>query len=212
VSVLAFGLVLLQAAAATPSPAPSPTPRPATAGPRTLQDFARERKLAGAAKGKGTLGTISGTPSTSSAPAATPEPGAEPPATPTPDAASGASVRVTTVTNDGIVDSVGGVRVTGTVRNGGSNPACNVVITVRIMDSRGEYLSSGQAAPDTTVIPPGEVVSFRTVVQAPPGVRGARAERNRKDVSEGSTTYAGEWKVLGATEATVASASEDCPR
>ena len=51
-SVLALGLVLLQAAAATPSPAPSPTPRPATAGPRTLQDFARERKLAGAAKGK----------------------------------------------------------------------------------------------------------------------------------------------------------------
>jgi hypothetical protein len=216
VSVLALGLVLLQAAAATPTPAPTsapptPTARPA-AGPRTLQDVARERKLAGGVKGKATLGTISGGPSTSSAtPGATPEADAEasPTATPTP---SGASVRVTTVSSDGIVDSVGGVRVNGTVRNSGSNPACNVVITVRIMDSHGNYLASGQASPDTAVLQAGEVVSFRTVVQAPPGVRGARSERDRKDVTEGSSTYGGEWKVLGATDAVVSSATEDCPR
>ena len=218
-NVLALGFVLLQAAAATPTPAPAsvsptPTPRPA-AGPRTLQDVARERKLAGGVKGKATLGTISGGPSTSSAagatPVGTPEAGAEasPTATPTP---SGASVRVTTVSSDGIVDSVGGVRVNGTVRNSGSNPACNVVITVRIMDSHGNYLASAQASPDTTLVQAGEVVSFRTIVQAPPGVRGARSDRDRKDVTEGSSTYGGEWKVLGASDAVVSSATEDCPR
>jgi hypothetical protein len=212
VTGLALGLVLLQAAAATPSPAPTPTPRPASAGPRTLQDVARERKLAGASKGKGTLGTISGGPATSTAPAATPEPSAEPAPTPAPEAASGTSVRVTAVTNDGMVDSTGGVRVNGMVRNAGLNPACNVVVTVRIMDSRGDYLASAQASPDTAVIPPGQVVSFRTVVQAPPGVRGARVTSDRKDVAEGSTTMEGTWKILGGTDATVASASEDCPR
>lgn len=212
-TAVALALVLLQAAAATPTPVPTPTPRPATAGPRTLQDFARERKLAGASKGKATLGTVSGSSSASSTPAATPEPGAEHAVAPTPapQAASSASVRVTTVANDGVVDSTGGVRVNGTVRNGGSNPACNVVVTVRIMDSRGEYLASSQASPDTAVIPPGQVVSFRTIVQAPSGVRGARLTNDRKDVSEGSTTMEGGWRILGGTEATVASATEDCP-
>jgi hypothetical protein len=60
------------------------------------------------------------------------------------------------------------------------------------------------------VIPPGEVVSFHTIVQAPPGVRGARTTADRKDVTEGSTTMSGEWKVLGGSDATVTSASEDC--
>jgi hypothetical protein len=210
-TALALSLVLLQAAAAAPSPAPTPTPRPSAAGPRTLQDVARERKLANA-KGKGSLVTISGSGAAAS-PAPTPAPEASGTPTPTPaETPSAASVRVTTVTNDGIVDNTGGVRVNGTVRNSGSNPACNVVVNVRILDSRGDYLSSGQATPDTAVLQPGEVVSFRTIVQAPPGVRGARVDRGRKDVSEGSTTYAGEWKVLGGTEASVASATEDCPR
>jgi hypothetical protein len=80
------------------------------------------------------------------------------------------------------------------------------------MDSHGNYLASGQASPDTAVLQAGEVVSFRTIVQAPPGVRGARSERDRKDVTEGSSTYGGEWKVLGATDAVVSSATEDCPR
>lgn len=211
-SVLVLGLVLLQAAAATPTPvavfAPTPTPRPSVAGPRTLQDVARERKLAGAQKGKGSLVTISGSPSTQTpAPAGTPEATAA--ATPE---VSTASVRVTEVRNDGVVDTTGGVRVNGTVRNGGLKAACNVVITVRIMDNKGIYLSSGEAGPDTAVIPPGAVVSFHTIVQAPPGVRGARVDPDRRDVTDGSTTMAGDWKLLGGTEATVASASEDCGR
>ena len=123
VSVLALGLVLLQAAAATPSPAPTPTPtpRPSVAGPRTLQDVARERQLAGAQKGKGSLVTISGGPSTETpAPTATPEAGAAPAADSRPGGRRPtASVRVIAVPNDGVVDSAGGVRVNGTVRNGG---------------------------------------------------------------------------------------------
>ncbi len=213
-SVLALGFVLLQAAAAAPSPeaTPAPTPRPVSAGPRTLQDVARERRLGAGAKGKGSLVTISGSPSTQSpAPAATPEAAAT--ATPEPEpAVSSASVRVTMVTNDGVVDPTGGVRVNGTVRNGGFKAACNVVVSVRIMDSRGNYLSSGQATADVAVIPPGEVVSFHAIVQAPPGVRGARVNPDRKDVTDGSTTMGGDWKLLGGTEATVASASEDCVR
>ena len=62
------------------------------------------------------------------------------------------------------------------------------------------------------MIPPGAVVSFRTIVQAPPGVRGARVNPDRRDVTDGSTSMAGDWKLLGGTEATVASATEDCGR
>jgi hypothetical protein len=116
------------------------------------------------------------------------------------------------VSNDGIVDGTGGVRVNGTVRNAGSGPACKVVIAVKIFDSRGDYLASGQAVPDVAVIPPGEIASFRTTVQAPPGVRGALKNPDRKDLTEGSTTMGGDWKLLGGTEATVATATEDCSR
>lgn len=219
-SALAVALVLLQTTAATPSPAPSPTPtpRPVSAGPRTLQDVARERRLRAGAKGKGSLGTLTVAPSTvSPAPAATPDASvpadAAPEPTPEPDpGGSTASVRVASVSNDGIVDGVGAVRVNGTVRNAGSRNACNVLVTVKILDSRGLYLSSGQASPDVAVIPPGDVVSFHALVQAPPGVRGARMSPDRKDATEGSTTMGGDWKILGGTEATVASASEDCGR
>jgi hypothetical protein len=212
VSLLALSLVLLQAAAATPSPAPTPTPtpRPASAGPRTLQDVARELRLGGGGKGKGSLVTISGSPSTASAaPAATPEAGAAPDATADP-AAPETSVHVSTVSNDGIVDGAGAVRVNGTIRNGGYKTACNVVITVKILDSRGLYLASGQASPDTALIAPGEIVTFHTAVQAPPGVRGARTNPDRKDVTDGSTSMGGDWKLLGGTEASIASASENC--
>ncbi len=210
-SLVAIGLVLLQAAAATPpspEPTPTPTPRPASAGPRTLQDVARERRLGTGSKGS--LVTISGSSSTSSpapatAPAAAPE-APSPQATPEP----AASVHVSSVTNDGIVDGTGGVRVNGTIRNGGYKTACNVQIAVKILDSRGLYLASGQAAPDTALISPGEIVTFHAVVQAPPGVRGARTSPDRKDVTDGSTTMGGDWKLLGGTEAAVASASEQC--
>lgn len=213
-SLAAVGLVLLQAAAATPAatPVPTPTPRPVYAGPRTLQDVARERRLGGASKGKGSVGTISAGPSTASTATQPPaEPGATPAATPEPATDdSSASVRVATVSNDGIVDGTGVVRVHGTVRNAGFKHVCNVFINVKILDSRGNYLSSGQATPDVTVIAPGEIVSFQGRVQAPPGVRGARTNPDRKDVSEGSTTMGGDWRLLGGTEAAVASASEDC--
>ncbi|HVO49720.1 MAG TPA: hypothetical protein VMV60_01910 [Thermoanaerobaculia bacterium] len=211
-SFLALGLVLLQAAAATPAPqptlTPTPTPRPASAGPRTLQDVARERRLG--TGGKGSLVTISGSPSTSSpAPAATPAAGSDVSA-PQPASESAASVHVSTVTNDGVVDGAGAVRVNGTIRNGGYKTACNIVITVKILDSRGLYLASGQATPDTALVPPGEIVTFHTLVQAPPGVRGARTNPDRKDLTDGSTSMGGDWKLLGGTEAAVASASEQC--
>ncbi len=221
-SALALALVLFQVAAAapTPAPTPTPTPRPVSAGPRTLQDVARELKLSGAKKGKGSLGVLSvGSSTASPAPKTTPGSSATPEATPeaspeaTPESgASTASVRVSTVTNDGIVDGVGAVRVNGTVRNTGSRNACNVIIEIKLLDSRGLFLSSGQASPDVAVLPPGDVVSFHTLVQAPPGVRGARTNPDRKDTTEGSTTMGGDWKLLGGTEATVASASEDCGR
>jgi hypothetical protein len=183
-----------------------------SAGPRTLQDVARERRLSGGTKGKGSVGTISVGPSTASpAPKGTPEAAATPEATPEPEpAVSTSSVRVATVSNDGIVDATGGVRVNGTVRNAGFRSACSVVIAVKILDSRGIYLASGQATPDVTVIPPGEIVSFHAIVQAPPGVRGARTNPDRKDTTDGSTTMGGDWKLLGGTEASVANATEDC--
>lgn len=222
-TLFALSLVLLQAAAATPvpsaEPTPTPTPRPAYAGPRTLQDVARERRLSAGAKTKGTLGTISVGPSTASgapkssagAAATTTDAPAAPEATPDADAAAATpSVRVTTVANDGMVDAVGGVRVNGTVRNAGGKSACNVVIAVKILDDHGNYLASSQAAPDVAIIAPGEVVSFHTIVQAPPGVRGARTSSDRRDVVEGSTTMAGDWKLLGGSDASVSSASEDC--
>jgi len=210
-----LALVLFQAAAATPSPTPgatpTPTPRSAAAGPRTLQDVARERRLVGGTK-KGTLGTISLGPSTTASAAKPAAEGTAPPeTTPTPEPlVDTADVRVATVSNDGIVDNAGGVRVHGTVRNAGSKPACNVVVAVKILDNRGQYLASGQASPDVAVIRPGDVVSFHTVVQAPPGVRGARTNPDRKDTTDGSTSMGGDWKLLGGSEATVANASEDC--
>lgn len=212
--------LLLQALATTPTTAatPTPTPRPAAARPRTLQDVARERRLS-TGKGKGSLGTITlGPATTSAAPKTAAEPAAAeatpaPEATPTPEpAVASTSVRVVTVSNDGIVDAGGVVRVNGSIRNTGDRYACNVVITVKILDSRGLYLASAQAGPDVAVIPPGEVVSFHAQVQAPPGVRGARANPDRKDLTDGSTTMGGDWKLLGGTEASIANVSEDCVR
>ncbi len=216
----ALGLVLFQAAAATPAPTtaptPTPTPRPAAAGPRTLQDFARERRLA-TTKAKGSVGTISVGPSTASAaPAKTPGAAAAaseaPTPAPTPPEPSGVDVRVVSVTNDGIVDGAGVVRVNGTIRNAGFKPVCNIVIGVKILDNKGFYLASGQTAPDVNLLASGETSSFHALVQAPPGVRGARTNPDRRDVSEGSTSMGGDWKLLGGSEASVLSASEECPR
>lgn len=216
--------ILLQAAGATPSPAPgiapspTPTPTPSSTGfvrPRTLQDLARERRLKTASDAKRTpsgitLGPAPGaTPATSASPAAT----LEAPAGDTAggDAPRADDIRVVTVSTDGIVDAVGAVRVSGTIRNAGFQTACGVVLLVKIVDNKGSYLASIQAAPDVSILPSGETTSFHTSVQAPPGVRGARTSPDRRDVTEGSTTMAGDWKVLGGAEAKAVDASA-CPK
>ncbi|MCM3876659.1 MAG: FxLYD domain-containing protein [Thermoanaerobaculia bacterium] len=211
--------LLLQAAAVTPTPAPeptlAPTPTPVARGlarPRTLQDVARERHLKTGANTKGTPRTITLGPAAGATPGVTPS--ASPEATGEPPAgavSSAADVRVVNVTNDGIVDAAGGVRVTGTIRNAGDQTVCGVVILVRILDSRGAYLSSSQTPPDVTILPSGETTSFHTTVQAPPGIRGARVNPDRRDVTDGSTTMAGDWRLLGGAEAKVVDATP-CPK
>jgi hypothetical protein len=219
---LSFSLaltLLLQAAAVTPTPAPEPTPTanptPAARGlgrPRTLQDVARERHLKTGANPKGTPRTITLGPAVGATPGATPS--ASPAATgeaSTGSASSAADVRVVSVSNDGVVDALGGVRVTGTIRNAGDQTVCGVVILVRILDSRGTYLSSTQIPPDVTILPSGETTSFHAIVQAPPGIRGARINPDRRDLMEGSTSMAGDWKLLGGAEAKVVDVTP-CPK
>ena len=218
VALAAFAF-LLQTAAVTPTPEATPTPKPVSAGPRTLQDVARERRLTTAGKGKGSLGTITMGPSTSGAAPATSSAKAngtpaasadgEPARDPEP---SSADVRVVSASNDGIVDAGGGVRVTGSVRNAGDRTACGILLSVKILDSRGQFLASSQAVPDVPILAPGEISSFHVTVQAPPGVRGARTSPERKDLTDGSTTMPGDWKLLGGSEASVASATESCPK
>lgn len=204
--------LLLQTAAASPTAAPTPTPTvtptPSArvpARPRTLQDVARERRLKSApdAKGTGTTITVGATPGAASA--ATPSASSASPATgteaPAGDGPSAADIRVVSVSNDGVVDQVGGVRVSGTIRNAGDKAACGVVILVRILDNKGNYLASTQTPADVNILPAGETTSFHTSVQAPPGVRGVRTSPDRRDLSEGSTTMAGDWRVLGGAEA-----------
>ena len=221
--------LLLQAAAVTPTPAreptlaPAPTPTPVTRSlvqPRTLQDLARERRLKTGANPKGTPRDITLGPAAGVTPGVTPGTtlGATPSASPAPTgeapanaASSVADVRVVSVSNDGVVDPTGGVRVTGTIRNTGDQTLCGVTIHVRILDNRGAYLSSAQVAPDVTILPSGETTSFRAIVQAPPGVRGARLNPDRRDVTDGSTTMAGDWKLLGGTEAKIVDAVP-CPK
>ncbi len=214
--------LLLQAAAVTPTPAPepalAPTPTPVVRGParpRTLQDLAKGRRLKTGADPKATPRTITLGPAAGVTLGVTPgaTPSASPDATEVPVGGppSVADVRVVTVSNDGIVDATGGVRVAGTIRNAGDQTVCGVVIHVRILDSRGAYLSSSQISPDVTILPTGETTSFHTIVQAPPGVRGPRINPDRRDVTDGSTTMAGDWKLLGGAEAKVVDATP-CPK
>jgi hypothetical protein len=209
--------LLLQVAAAKPTPTPTPVTTPTSAArvpahPRTLQDVARERRLKTTpdAKGTGTTITLGSTPGATpaSTPSASSAASGEKPAG---DAPSAADMRVLTVSNDGVVDSVGVVRVSGTIRNAGDQMACGVVILVRILDNKGNYLASAQTPADVNILPVGETASFHTNVQAPPGVRGARTNPDRRDVTDGSTTMGGDWKVLGGAEAKVVDASA-CPK
>ncbi|MGZ5430032.1 MAG: FxLYD domain-containing protein [Thermoanaerobaculia bacterium] len=213
-SLAAFALVLLQVVAAAPDATPTSTPTSApTVRPRTLQDIARERRLKTGpdAKGTGTTITLGPAPGVTpaSTPSASPAAGGEAPAGDAPPSAT--DVRVVAVSNDGVVDPAGLVRVSGTVRNGGDQTVCGVAILVRILDSKGNYLASAQTAPDVNVLPARETASFHASVQAPPGVRGGRVNTNRRDVGDGSTTMAGDWTLLGGAEAKVVDASA-CPK
>ena len=218
-SLAVFALVLLQAAAAAPDATPTPTPTPTVPGlvrPRTLQDVARERRLKTGPDAKGTGTTITLGPAPGATPAFTPvsPPSASPAAsgdTPAGDAPIASDVRVVAVSNDGVVDPAGLVRVSGTVRNGGDQTVCGVAILVRILDRKGNYLASAQTAPDVNILPARETSSFHASVQAPPGVRGTRVDPDRRDVTDGSTTMAGDWKLLGGAEAKVVDASA-CPK
>jgi hypothetical protein len=215
--------ILLQAAAITPTPAPeptlaptpTPTQTPVARGlvrPRTLQDVARERHLKTGADQQGTPGTITLGPAAGATPGVTPSTSPEATGEASGSSApSAADVRVVTVSNDGIVDAAGGVRVTGTIRNAGDQTVCGVMILVRILDSRGGYLSSSQTPSDVTILPSGETTSFHTTVQAPPGIRGGRTNPDRRDVTDGSTTMAGDWRLLGGAEAKVVDATP-CPK
>lgn len=218
--------ILLQAAAVTPTPAPeaspAPTPTPSSRvfnPPRTLQDLAKGRHLRTGAETKRTPRTITLGPAASDKPGVAPgtstgSPAATPSASPAAvgDVPVGAAdVRVVSVSNDGIVDATGGVRVAGTIRNAGDQTLCGIVLLVRILDSRGAYLSSSQTPPDVTILPSGETTSFHTIVQAPPGIRGARTNPDRRDVTDGSTSMAGDWRLLGRAEARVVDATP-CPR
>ncbi len=222
-SVATALLVLLQVAAAapnatpapTPTPTPTATPTPATRGlvrPRTLQDVARERRLKTGADAKGSLSTITLGPAPGSTPGATPS--ASPVAgeeKPPIEAPTASDVRVVAVSNDRVVDPAGLVRVSGTVRNGGDQSVCSIAILVRIFDSKGNYLASAQTTADVNILPAKETSSFHASVQAPPGVRGARVDPDRRDVTDGSTTMAGDWTLLGGTEAKVVDAAA-CPK
>lgn len=216
-SLAVFALVLLQVAAAVPNATPTPTPTPTSTvrglvRPRTLQDIARERRLKTGPDAKGTGTTITLGPAPGGTPASTLS--ASPAASgdaPAGDAPIASDVRVVAVSNDGVVDPVGLVRVSGTVRNGGDQTVCGVAILVRILDNKGNYLASAQTAPDVNILPARETSSFHASVQAPPGVRGARVDPDRRDVTDGSTTMAGDWKLLGGAEAKVVDASA-CPK
>ena len=220
-SLAVFALVLLQAAVAAPDATPTPTPTatptvPGLVRPRTLQDVARERRLKTGPDAKGTGTTITLGPAPGATPAFTPvsTPSASPAAsgdTPAGDAPIASDVRVVAVSNDGVVDPAGLVRVSGTVRNGGDQTVCGVAILVRILDRKGNYLASAQTAPDVNILPARETSSFHASVQAPPGVRGTRVDPDRRDVTDGSTTMAGDWKLLGGAEAKVVDASA-CPK
>jgi hypothetical protein len=223
VSLAALAL-LFQTAAATPTAAPTPTPIPAPTRasfqPRTLQDIARDLRLKTGQEAKSGGSVIQVTPSAGRTPGAIPasSPAASPssspgPGTPTPtdNSSSFTEVRVVSVSSDGIVDPAGVVRVAGTIRNAGDRAVCSVSILVKIFDNRGTYLASTQTAADVNILPVGETASFHATIQAPPGVRGARLNPDRRDVTEGSTSMAGDWKLLGDTEAKVVDATS-CPR
>ena len=221
-------LVFLQVTAATPTPTPgaSPavTPAPATkktpvpaagyGSGRTLSDVARERmirKLKGeeAPKAPGlTVAPAGGGIGGGGMKADTPADGSE-------DAAAAGPrpvVLVESAQHGDLVASNGQVHVFGTVRNTGTSPACDVVLTVRIYDDKDRYLASGGGRVDEPLLRPGGRSSFSIAVQAPPGVAGSGKQKSLGyGTSGGGVTLEGSWRTLGRAEAEVASVAEACP-
>jgi hypothetical protein len=218
-------LFLLQSAAPTPIPTPAPTKTPAPASThtpvvagrygsgRTLSDVARERKLAkekgtAAVKG-GTLniapegGGVGGKEAQGTAPDA---------AEKTPALGPNPLVVVESADHDGSVGSNGMVRVFGRVWNPGDAPACDVSVTVRLYDAKGQYLVSGGGKIDEPLLRPGASSSYGVWVQVPPGVGGMPKDKYLGYGTSGpSATLEGKWRGLGRAEAEVVSVGGPCP-
>ena len=220
-------LLLLQTAAASPTPTPAvtpaPTPTPAarkttlgsssatSGGTRTLSDVARERKLK---KAEGEPSAKKGSVSVASGSAGD-GPSASPTVTGTVAPGSGRVlpiVVVDAVHHDDVVGVNGQVRVSGSVRNAGNVPACDVSVTVRLYDDRGGYLVSGAARADEPILRPGGSSSFAVWVQVPPGVVGAmRPTGPGSGPVSGSVTLEGNWRTLGRADAEIQSVADACP-
>jgi hypothetical protein len=209
-------LVMMLAAEPSPTLEPSPTPMPKRAPvpatgqygrPRTLSDVARERKLA-IGKGGGNVSVASGSGGGTAKASPSPDGGAV--ATPADDGLRPNLVVESVRTND-TVGQRGETAVFGNVRNSGRAGACNVRLAIKVFDDRGVYLASGEAAADVSLINPGETVSFAATIQLPPGVAGARREKNLGYGTTGSGgTLEGQWRTLGAAEAAVSTFSANC--
>ena len=214
--MIVLALFLLQAASPTPTPPPAPvaTPTPVVSTAKTLSDLARERRIAkekaGATATPAKGGTLSVGPKTQ---------GADPeaPATPLPGDESPADGRrarlvVDSAEHNGVVQSGGQVQVYGKIRNNGFGPACDISLTVRIYDNKGNYLASAVTKADEGVVPPNSVASFNAWLQAPPGVAGMIRD---KILGYGTTgagaTLEGQWRMLGdRVDVEVTTFSEKC--
>jgi hypothetical protein len=220
VPALALAL-LLQSAAATPVPSPAPTPVPArkrapvaargAGATRTLSDVAREirlRKREGETAPKPaslTVAPAGGGIGGKGLPAGSPAPSV------TPDSGAGPAVVVESADHENSIGSGGLVRVFGTVRNAGDLPACDVLLSVRLYDTRDRYIVSGVGRPDEQILKPGARSSYSATVQVPPGVAGSIRDKDLAPGStQGSVTLEGTWRTMGRAEAEVASVAETC--
>jgi len=213
---LAF-LILFQTVAATPTPTPAPTPKrtPVVATPgRTLSDVARERKLQQARGEAPRPGLLTVAPSGGGIGARGTEPSPKPAdaAAAVPPAGHQPVVFVNSAEHNDMVSGNGQVRVSGSVRNAGEAPACDVVLTVRLYDEKGVYLASGSGRIDEPLLRPGASSSFGFLVQVPPGVAGSRKQKSLGyGTTGGGVSLEGSWRTLGRAEAEVALGGGACP-
>ncbi len=139
-----------------------------------------------------------------------PENAATPGATPADDGVR-PQLSVESVATNDVVGSRGETGVFGRIRNSGSGPACNVHVAIKVFDERNVFLASGEAAADQSLINAGDTVTFSTTVQLPPGVAGGRREKSvGYGTTKGGGTLEGQWRILGAAEASISSYSTTC--